>query len=137
MALLGLLTKIQMCEKNIPKYIYGLNLSDKGLFYSQNLLLLSDTFKARDVATDKAVDTNVKWPSNKDCQQRSIFAGKSSTFQMSIYRLNRSDKGLLYSGNVHHCQMQSQPGILPVKTVIHRQWLSIQCPEILFKSTNR
>ena len=58
MALLGLPTKIQICEKKIPISIYGLNLSKKGLFYSQNVLLLSDTVKDRDVATDKAVDTN-------------------------------------------------------------------------------
>ena len=61
MALLGLLTKIQMCEKKIPISIYGLNLSDKGLFCNQNVLLWSDTVKARDVASEKAVDTNGKW----------------------------------------------------------------------------
>ena len=57
MALLGLPTKIQICEKKIPISIYGLNLSNKGLFYSQNVLLLSDTVKDRDVAPDKAVES--------------------------------------------------------------------------------
>ena len=85
MALLGLPTKIQICEKKIPISIYGLNLSNKGLFYSQNVLLLSDTVKDRDVAPDKAVETRVDM--SKGLHFAYTSHGKSLTITLLTYTL--------------------------------------------------